>query len=98
MVVSDDWNEVNDKYDFEIKNGCYEAIFFIDKNTDEYVIVITNIEDLSVLAHEVVHIVNAIFTSCGIELDKRNDEPQAYLTGWVFKEIQTFIKELNTIS
>ena len=28
----------------------------------------------------------------GIELDRFNDEPEAYLTGWLFKQIETFLK------
>jgi len=28
-----------------------------------------------------------------MELDRFNDEPQAYLTGWLFDEIYKFLKE-----
>lgn len=47
----------------------------------------------SIIAHEVVHIVNYIFEDCGIHLDRINDEPQAYITGWLFREIEKVIKE-----
>lgn len=39
------------------------------------------------IAHEVVHLVNAIFSFKGIKLDTENDESQAYLTEFIFKEI-----------
>lgn len=45
----------------------------------------------SIIAHEVVHIINYIFLDCGIELDRVNDENQAYLTGWLFDEIFNFL-------
>ena len=48
----------------------------------------------SIIAHETVHIVNYIFDdrhipATGIE----NDEPQAYLTGWVADKIYKAIKK-----
>lgn len=43
--------------------------------------------NLKVLAHEIVHIVNLIFRTKGIQLDLNNDEPQAYLTGWLTQEL-----------
>lgn len=39
------------------------------------------------IAHEVVHLVNFIFHDRGVNLDLINDEPQAYLTGWLFNKI-----------
>jgi hypothetical protein len=45
----------------------------------------------SIIAHEVVHLVNYIFSDRNVELDRFNDEPQAYLTGWLFDEIDNFI-------
>lgn len=41
----------------------------------------------SIIAHETVHLVNAIYVDSGIQLDRHNDEPQAYLTGWFVREI-----------
>lgn len=46
-----------------------------------------------VIAHESVHVVNRIFQHRGIDLSLRNDEPQAYLTGWVFKTIYDFLEK-----
>lgn len=47
----------------------------------------------SIIAHEVVHIVNYIYLDCGVELDRVNDENQAYLTGWLFDEIDSFLNK-----
>lgn len=43
--------------------------------------------DHDLIAHEVVHIVNSIYVERRMKLDPHNDEPQAYLTGWVTKQI-----------
>ena len=45
----------------------------------------------SIIAHEVVHLINYIYLDCGIELDMINDENQAYLTGWLFDEIDKIL-------
>jgi hypothetical protein len=45
----------------------------------------------SLIAHEIVHLVNYIFLDTGVKLDLINDEAQAYLTGWLFEEIENFL-------
>ncbi len=51
---------------------------------------------MDTVGHEIVHTVNAIFKSRGIKLDVDNDEPQAYLTGWmtgvVYQTIKKYLK------
>lgn len=39
------------------------------------------------IAHEVVHLINAIYVRKKIKLCPNNDEPQAYMTGWITNEI-----------
>lgn len=39
------------------------------------------------IAHEAVHVLNFIYKSRGIMLDLSNDEPQAYLSGWISEKI-----------
>jgi len=43
--------------------------------------------DPDTVAHEAVHIVNRTYSHAGATLSLQNDEPQAYLTGWVVGEI-----------
>lgn len=47
------------------------------------------------LAHEVVHLVNAIYVERKIKLDPYNDEPQAYLTGWITGQIYNTLNKKN---
>lgn len=45
-----------------------------------------------IIAHEIVHLINYLYLDCGIELDLKNDENQAYLTGWLFDTIYNLLK------
>jgi hypothetical protein len=60
-----------------------------------YVVAFTDTKHLSNIAHEIVHIKNYIYLDCAMELDRYNDEPEAYLTGWLFDEIHKFVEEQN---
>ena len=46
----------------------------------------------AIVAHETVHIVNKVFQYNGVQLDLENDEPQAYLTSYIFEQIEKVIK------
>lgn len=47
-----------------------------------------------VIAHECVHIKNLIFRNKGIQADPKNDEPEAYLVGFLFKEIEKIFNQV----
>ena len=91
IITTDSWSKVNLLYNTKIDSKLYDAVVFEIKDNDEYIVAIKKVE-WSIIAHEVVHIVNAIFLNCGIELDRHNDEPQAYLTGWIINEIDKHLK------
>lgn len=65
------------------ENGFPEYYISVDKNISNHL-----------LAHEVVHLVNALFLDRHIKIDRKNDEPQAYLTGWFFQQIENFLNNL----
>lgn len=44
-----------------------------------------------VIAHESVHIVNFVFDNIGAKQDFNNDEPYAYLVGWVTDQVYKFM-------
>lgn len=92
IIITDSWSKVNLLYNTKIDSKLYDAVVFEIKDNDEYIVAIKKVE-WSIIAHEVVHIVNAIFLKCGIELDRHNDEPQAYLTGWIINEIDKFLQQ-----
>jgi len=94
LIITDDYKEIERLYDVKVGDRPYEGFSFDVEGEDEYVIVISNI-NWSIISHEVVHVVNMIFSQCHIELDLKNDEPQAYLTGYIIKQIEGFLKENN---
>lgn len=56
----------------------------------QYVVAFKCVPKGSVIAHECVHLVNAVYANCLIPLDIYNDEHQAYLLEWFFDQIDTF--------
>lgn len=71
----------------------FGAVTLKDKSSyRHYVVAFSDPEHLSNIAHEIVHIKNHIYLDCAMELDRYNDEPEAYLTGWLFDEIYNFLK------
>lgn len=66
----------------------YDAFCTFDpRNKTDIVFVFEPGAPLDVIVHESVHIVNMIFNICGVQLDLENDETQAYLTQYIFKEL-----------
>lgn len=70
----------------------FGAVTFKDTNKyRHYVVGFTDADHLSNIAHEIVHIKNHIYLDSAMVLDTHNDEPEAYLTGWLFDEIYKFL-------
>ena len=99
IVISDDFTKSSKK--LNIDNEGHDLSMFgafvttsIDDNreTNFNVFFAPDVEHDSI-AHEVVHLVNAIYISRRITLDPNNDEPQAYLTGWITGAIYRTIKK-----
>jgi hypothetical protein len=91
MIFDKDLSYVEKKYKTSSLNN-FGAVTLKDESKHRQYVVAFEYSDGSIIAHEVVHIVNYIFLDCGIELDRINDENQAYLTGWLFDEIDKFLK------
>jgi hypothetical protein len=92
MILGKDLAYVEKKYKTSSLND-FGAVTLKDKLKHRHYVVAFEYSDGSIIAHEVVHIINYIFLDCGIELDRVNDENQAYLTGWLFDEIDKFLNK-----
>ena len=96
IIYTDNLQEVCDKYGISGDASGTDALVFsdTDKNGVSRFFACFSERGLtgSIMAHESVHIVNDIFSSRGVKLDPSNGEPQAYLTGWIFEQIETFLK------
>jgi hypothetical protein len=91
IVLDKDLSYVEKKYKTaSLKN--FGAVTLKDESKYRNYVVAFEYISGSIIAHEVVHLINYIYLDCGIELDRANDENQAYLTGWLFNEIETFLK------
>lgn len=94
IIVSDNYNEVAKKYGIKENVDLFGAFVWTMRNKRgiaDFLVCVDEKVSNHLIAHEVVHLVNAIFLEKGIELDRHNDEPQAYLTGWLFREIEKFV-------
>jgi uncharacterized protein YlbG (UPF0298 family) len=92
IILDKDLSYVEDNYD----TGSLEefgAVTLRSKEDRHYVVAFTDKKHLSNIAHEIVHIKNFLYLDCAMEIDRHNDEPEAYLTGWLFDEIYNFIKK-----
>jgi len=43
--------------------------------------------EVNTVVHEAVHVQNRTYEHAGAKLDTKNDEPQAYMLGWIVDEI-----------
>jgi hypothetical protein len=97
IIFTKDLNTVVKKYKLEGNWGEFGALTFEDKSKfRSYVVAFTDANHLSNIAHEIVHIKNYIFLGINAKVDLHNDEPEAYLTGWLFDQINNFLKPFKT--
>lgn len=96
VIQTPDIKRIGFKYGFDC-SGC-DAIVFrrpYKNGYNRYIFAYEGTAKPHIIAHEIVHLVNYIFKDHGIELDLQNDEPQAYLTGWLTKKINETINQIE---
>lgn len=91
IIYDKDLSYVEQKYKTKSLKD-YGAVTLKDESKYRHYVVGFEYNTGSIIAHEIVHIINYIYLDCGIELDRVNDESTAYLTGWLFEEINKFLK------
>lgn len=90
IILDKDLSYVTKTYN-TIDLSDYGAVTIRVPNKHSEYIVAFEYNEGSIIAHEIVHLVNYIFEDKHIKLNLKNDESQAYLTGWLFKKIQKAI-------
>ena len=87
--------EVNKQYDTDADDSWAGFVFKNPKkkNSTEYIVVFQGKPSGTVIAHECVHLSNQVFIDRLMELDPHNDEPQAYLLGWFYTQIEKYFKK-----
>ena len=79
----------------EFKIGHYSGAALMNNETQEQVLMldstIEGFPDRGIIAHEAKHLVNDLFVCINYKLDMHNDEPEAYLLGYLVNEIHKII-------
>lgn len=88
VVITDDWEEVNKKFNTNIKSSYGSVAFEFDEPYHKaYLAFNTKHYKVEYMVHECVHVVNWVLQNAGVKLDPDNDETQAYFTSWLFTEV-----------
>lgn len=85
IIQEDDLNKIAKQYELDTKPDEVDAFTFVLK--DNVYTVFKDNTNAQIVAHEALHVVTYIFQDRGILIENRNDEPAAYLLGWVVKQI-----------
>lgn len=93
LILDKDLSYVQETYKTKSLEDFGAVVLKNDKEYRHYIVAFTDKDHLSNIVHEIVHIKNNIFIDCGVECDRFNDEPEAYLSGWLFDQIYEFLKE-----
>ena len=94
LVDTNDNQSLEDNHGIEIDNVPFASCFERNAKQEDgsvklYHLIVINMKnelkkiDVGILAHECFHLTNFIFEEKGIIPDVANDEPQAYLLGYL---------------
>lgn len=92
VIYSKNIDKLVKKYNLNEEAEKADAFVFKHPDKELHYYAIFRVKDIDTIAHEAVHIVNHIFDDRCISLDLKNDEPQAYLTGWAVRKILKTLK------
>lgn len=92
LFLDGDLTKIEKKYKIKSLKDFGAVTFKDESKYRHYIVAFTDPKHLSNIAHEIVHLKNYIYLDCAMDLDRYNDEPEAYLTGWLFDEIYNFLK------
>ena len=97
IVIIDSWEEANQQYDLNFTKEDYTADGWTIHNhgnldsEDILVMLKTDTANYSIICHELFHCVSAVCSKKGIKMDIENDEPLAYLQGYLADKIFQFV-------
>lgn len=94
LIQTNNFKKVSKKYKLTSLKGIGACAFPYPKKCGRtrYFIIVRNDVTPSVIAHEALHTVNSIMHDRWIKSDLDNDEPQAYLLGWIVKQCHKTFK------
>ena len=83
-----------DQYKINFNTLGFEAMVFRNDRASgytKYVMLFEESAKAHVIAHEALHIVTYLFQDRNIRIENNNDEPAAYLLGWIVGECHKFL-------
>ena len=92
IILDDDLSYIEKKYKTKDLSDYGAVTMRVPDKFGEYIIAFEYTGG-AIISHEIVHLKNYIYQDCSIELDRYNDEPEAYLTGWLFDQINNFLNK-----
>lgn len=92
IILDKDLSYVEKKYRTKSLSDYGAVTMRVHNKFSEYVMAFEYAEG-TIIAHEIVHLKNLIYQDRCIKLDKHNDEHEAYLVGWLFKQIDNFLNK-----
>lgn len=82
--------------DLNVNASVFETHFHEKQEIFEHVILVVGPDTtIPQLVHECIHLKNKLFKDIGHTLDVDNDEPEAYLTQYIFRMVTDKLKELK---
>jgi hypothetical protein len=96
VIVCKDLSLVAKKYNLTEDVTDFGSFTFKDESSYRHYVMVLQDDWRSNVVHELVHVVNHIYLDCAMQLDRHNDEPQAYLMGWLFDKIDNFLKQIKS--
>jgi len=92
IILDNDLSYVEKKYRTKSLSNYGAITMRVPNKFSEYIMAFEYSEG-TIIAHEIVHLKNYIYQDKGVELDRFNDEPEAYLTGWLFDQVDKFLNK-----
>lgn len=95
IIISEDFDKAMEKYNV-VNNSNFKINddeAFVTYQNDKIYLFIREDVSAGIIAHESVHVCNYVFQGANIRLDIDNDEPYAYLMGWVVQEVHNTLKK-----
>lgn len=90
LEEGEDISLINKKYNISEDITDYDAIT-LQEGTN-FIICFSESTTIPTIAHECLHVVSFVFNYCSINYDVYNDEPAAYLLGWLVEECLKTVK------
>ena len=96
VVIIDKWEEANKKFKLRFTEAEYqaEAWTIYDEpylsHSEIFMLFKESALDYNTLLHELTHCISGVCKLRGIKLDENNDEPLAYLQGYIGEKLLNF--------